>query len=150
MPRKSSTILLVRALFRLIQAATKNLEVFVAKEDPITLTDSEPEPDVAVIQGREEDYRLVPVTTALLLVEVSVSSLALDRMKAAIYAEAGIPEYWIVLAEREMIEVHTGPVDGLYTQRRTYRRGETVGCGVLPALRVEMDALFGEQRSEQG
>ena len=143
MSRSQLHIFLVRTLVRLIQAATRDLEVFVAKEDPLTLTDSEPEPDAAVVPGREEDYRFLRVTTALLAVEVSVSTLALDRQKATIYAEAGIPEYWIVLAEKEMIEVYTGPVDGLYTQRRTYRRGETVGCGVLPALRVEVGALFG-------
>ena len=145
MSRSQLHIFLIRTLFRLIRAATETLEVFVSKEDPLTLADSEPEPDVAVIPGHEEDYRLIPVTTALLVVEVSVSSLALDRMKAALYAEADIPEYWTVLAEREMIDVYTVPVDGVYTQRRTYRRGETVASGSVPTLRVEIDALFGQQ-----
>ena len=141
--RSQLHIRLIRRLVRLIQAAAQTLEVFVIKEDPLTLTDSEPEPDVAVIRGREEEYDYLRLNAALLTVEVAVSSLALDRMKAAIYAEAGIPEYWIVLAEREMIEVYTGPVEGIYTQQRTYRRGETVSSGVLPALRVEVSALFG-------
>ena len=148
MSRSQLHIRLIRRLFRLIQAAVATLEVFVVRGEPLTLADSEPEPDVAVISGRETDYDYIRLTTALLVVEVSVSSRALDRVKAAIYAVAGIPEYWIVLAEREMIEVYTGPVDGLYTQRRTYRRGETVGCGVLPALRVEVGALFGERGND--
>ena len=147
MSRSQLHIFLVRTLVRLIQAATRDLEVFVAKEDPLTLTDSEPEPDVAVVRGREEDYRFLRVTTAWLAVEVSVSTLALDRQKATIYAEANIPEYWIVLAEKETIEVYTEPVDRVYTRQRTYRRGETVACGVLSPLRVEVEALF-EERSE--
>ena len=143
MSRSQLHIRLIRRLFRLIQAAAQTLEAFVIKEDPLTLTDSEPEPDIAVIEGRETDYDYIRLTTALLAVEVAVSSLSLDRRKAAIYAEAGVLEYWIVLAEREMIEVYTDPVAGIYTRQRTYRRGETVLCGVLPALRVEVDGLFG-------
>ena len=142
MSRSQLHIRLIRRLLRLIQAAVATLEVFVVREEPLTLADSEPEPDVAVVSGREIDYDYVRLTAALLVVEVSVSSLALDRMKAAIYAEAGIPEYWVVLAEKEMVEVHTAPVEGLYTQRRTYRRGETVACGVVASPAVELDALF--------
>ena len=86
-------------MLELIQAALAGMDAFVCKEDPLTLADSEPEPDLAVIDGKIKDYDYIRVTTARLVIEVSVSSLALDRAKAAIYAAAGIPEYWIVLAE---------------------------------------------------
>lgn len=56
--------------------------------------DSEPEPDVAVVEGSPRDYSDRHPTTALLVVEVSDSSLAYDRsQKLAIYADCGIPEY---------------------------------------------------------
>ena len=140
--RSQLHIRLIRRLLELVQAAIAGMDAFVCKEDPLTLADSEPEPDIAVIDGRIKDYDYIRLTTARLVIEVSVSSLALDRMKAAIYAEAGIPEYWVVLAEKETIEVHTGPVEGVYTQRRTYGRGETIVGGALASLTVELAALF--------
>ncbi len=58
---------------------------------------SAPEPDVALVPGTEETYDDAHPRTALLVVEVADSSLAQDRItKAAMYAAAGIPEYWIV------------------------------------------------------
>ena len=95
-----------------------------------------------MIQGLQKDFRLAPVTTALLVIKVAIASLALDREKASLYADANVPEYWIVLAERQQIEVYTFPVGGLYTQRRTYQRNETLFGAALPALRVELSALF--------
>src|SRR5262245_52839464 len=62
---------------------------------PLALSDdSEPEPDIAIVPlGR---YATEHPTTALLVIEVSDSSLKTDRTKAAIYASAAIGEYWIV------------------------------------------------------
>ena len=98
MPKSQLHVRLLRRLLLLVQAALVGLEAFISKEDPLTLLDSEPEPNLAVVGGREIDYEYVRLTTALLVIEVAVTSLALDREKAALYAEAGIPEYWIVNA----------------------------------------------------
>jgi Uma2 family endonuclease len=58
---------------------------------------SEPEPDIAVVAGEPEDYLATHPATAALVVEVADSSLRLDRrFKAALYAQAGLREYWIV------------------------------------------------------
>src|SRR5262245_19953782 len=71
---------------------------------------SAPEPDVAVVAGRERDYMTAHPTTALLVVEVADSSLAQDRLtKAAMYAAAGIPEYWIVNLRDDCVEVLRAP-----------------------------------------
>ncbi len=57
---------------------------------------SAPEPDVSVVKGSHFDYKDHP-TTALLVIEVANTSLEYDRKrKASLYAEAGIPDYWIV------------------------------------------------------
>ncbi len=77
--------------------------------NPVELpNDSEPEPDLAVIRGSPDDCTAHP-TTALLVVEVSASSLAMDRKKANGYAASGVPEYWIVDVANHQIEVHRRP-----------------------------------------
>lgn len=83
------------------------------QEASLQLTDSVPEPDVAVVTGSRQDYDDKP-TTAALVVEVAVTSLAADRAKAALYAEASVGEYWIVLAEVGHVEVYRGLESGVY------------------------------------
>jgi Uma2 family endonuclease len=84
----------------------------VKAEDPVTATDSEPEPDLTVVRGRIDDYRTRhpgPEDTAL-AAEVADSSLRRDRgLKKRIYARAGIPVYWIVNLVDRRIEVYTEP-----------------------------------------
>lgn len=65
---------------------------------PITTDTSEPEPDLAVVRGKETDFikRHPYANECRLLIEVADTSLAKDRAKAAIYAAAGVSEYWIV------------------------------------------------------
>jgi len=71
---------------------------------------SEPEPDVAVVSGSYRDYVNSHPVTAVLVVEVADSSLALDRStKASLYARSGIPEYWILNLVDRLLEVHRGP-----------------------------------------
>ena len=85
--------------------------------------DSEPEPDISVSPLASE--RAHP-STALLLIEVSESSIRKDReIKTRLYAEAGVPEYWIVdLTGNEIVvEVHTDP------SPQGYRLIELMGPG---------------------
>ena len=65
---------------------------------PITTDNSEPEPDLAVVRGKNSDFgnRHPYGKECQLLIEVADTSLAKDRAKAAIYATAGVSEYWIV------------------------------------------------------
>lgn len=53
---------------------------FVRKEEPLTLADSEPEPDIAVVIGSPEDYRTAHPATAALVVEVAIATLGIDRV----------------------------------------------------------------------
>jgi Uma2 family endonuclease len=78
---------------------------------PIVLDDdSEPEPDVSVVSGPLADADAVLPSRALLIVEVSDSSLALDRTeKASLYARAGIADYWILSLAERVLEVHREP-----------------------------------------
>jgi Uma2 family endonuclease len=78
---------------------------------PLALDDdSEPEPDVAMVAGGPRDYIGAHPSTAALVVEVADSSLRLDRrLKAGLYARAGLREYWIVNLAEVLLEVHRDP-----------------------------------------
>ncbi len=114
----------------------------VRQEGPLRLTDSMPEPDVAVVRGEEHEFFVRHPETAELVVEVAVSSVAMDRENASLYAEAGVGEYWIVLGEAKQVEVYRQPVKGVYQSKRTYGRGDVIeGVGVTDEA-VPVDALF--------
>jgi Uma2 family endonuclease len=110
------------------------------QDAPLTCLDSEPEPDISVVRGRSSDYARHP-TTAALVVEVAVSTLADDRELADLYAEAGVEEYWVVNAVGRSIEVYRLPVNGHYTQMTTYTEGQSLPCSSLPVT-VDLGALF--------
>jgi Uma2 family endonuclease len=84
----------------------------VRVQGPLDLSpSSQPEPDIAVVRGNVRDYASAHPTTALLVVEVSESSLRFDRgEKASLYASADIPEYWIVNLLDRCLEVYRDPV----------------------------------------
>jgi Uma2 family endonuclease len=73
---------------------------------------SKPEPDLAVVVGSFHDYKRAHPKTAVLVVEVSDNTLAYDRStKAALYARAGIGDYWIVNLPDGVLEVHRQPAE---------------------------------------
>ena len=115
----------------------------VRHESPLTLSDSEPHPDVALAVGEDSDFDHRHPATAELVIEVAVSSEALDREMAALYAEAGVREYWIVLAARRQVEVYRRPEAGEYRERRLYAEDEELACAAVPAVRFALPELFG-------
>jgi Uma2 family endonuclease len=110
---------------------------------------SEPEPDVAVVPGRAEDYLAAHPATAALVVEVADSSLRLDRrFKAAIYAQAGLPEYWIVNLVDRALEVHreprpvADPADGWTYSVEVLRPPASVTPLAAPGVRLPVADLL--------
>jgi Uma2 family endonuclease len=100
---------------------------------------SAPEPDVAVVPGAHDDYVSAHPRTALLVVEVADTSLQQDRLtKAAIYARAGIPEYWLVNLRDSVVEVELDPDrdQARYLVTRTCRNGERIRLAALPEVEV--------------
>lgn len=85
---------------------------FVRGQNPITTSDSEPEPDIAVVRGSRSkfsNHNPGPQDSAL-IIEVSESSLAQDRgIKKRIYARARVPEYWILNLVEQQLEVYSQP-----------------------------------------
>jgi Uma2 family endonuclease len=94
---------------------------------------SEPEPDLAVVRGTPRSLKKHP-TTAVLIVEISDTTLAYDRArKASLYASRGIRDYWIVNLIDRVVEVRRkAAVDReaafgySYAEATVYRPGETV------------------------
>ncbi len=71
---------------------------------------SEPEPDVAVVKGSRASYRTRHPKSAVLIVEVSDTTLLNDRnRKASLYARAGVADYWIVNLVNRQLEVYRDP-----------------------------------------
>jgi Uma2 family endonuclease len=94
---------------------------------------SEPEPDFAIVRGDESTYgnRHPGPADLGLVVEVSDSSLRIDRHdKGIIYAQNGIPVYWVANVIDKVIEVYTQPSGtgdaAVYTQRADYPVGTAV------------------------
>jgi Uma2 family endonuclease len=111
----------------------------------LVLRRSVPEPDLAVVPGSVDDYERAHPTTALLVIEVADSSLKQDRLsKAAIYAAAGIPEYWIVNLRDEVVEVmrDPDPARARYRAVRSAARGERLELAALPGAVLDASALL--------
>ena len=104
---------------------------------------SQPEPDLAVVPVG--DWDTYPAK-ALLVIEVSVTSRAVDLgRKAAIYAAAGIPEYWVLdLADRRLA-VHRAPVEDRYTDIAVLTDEDEVTAARLP-LTVAVAELLPPRR----
>ncbi|HEY7059846.1 MAG TPA: Uma2 family endonuclease [Chloroflexota bacterium] len=111
---------------------------------------SEPEPDVAVVAGSPREFVKDHPTSALLVVEVSDSTLRFDReVKSSHYAAAGIPHYWLVNLVDRQLEMHREPGSlpdaryGFgYRTRTIALPGETVDAPAPAAARLAVDDLL--------
>jgi Uma2 family endonuclease len=112
---------IVNKLRRLIE---RNLPtgIILRQESPLSIPEmnSEPEPDLAIIKGSEDDYTESHPNTALWVIEISNSTLNLDRKKINSYAKAGIPVYWIIDLVNNQIEVYSNLSQGQYLENKSY------------------------------
>lgn len=94
----------------------KNLpdSFIVRQEKPISIKDSEPEPDLSVIKATYDDFGDRHPETAELVIEAAYSSLEDDLDKAFIYAGAGIPVYWIIDINNKKLHIFENPENGKY------------------------------------
>lgn len=93
---------------------------------------SEPEPDLAIIEGKPRDFVDAHPTTAILVVEVADASLSFDRStKQQLYASHGIPTYWIVNLPDTCLEVYTNPQSDCYGTKHTFNAGEPVSLPMV-------------------
>jgi Uma2 family endonuclease len=127
-PHSSTVARLAEDLHRLVPRGWR-----ARTQLPITLADSEPEPDGAVVRGdrRTYDHRKPGPADFGVVIEVADTSLRFDRVvKSEDYARAAIPVYWIVNLVDRQIEVYTDPDPAAdppeYRTRTDYRPGQDV------------------------
>jgi Uma2 family endonuclease len=105
--------------------------------------DSEPQPDVVICSNPDINAYGTSGTTALLVVEIAHSSLRYDLgEKAALYAEAGIPEYWVVNLVERVLAVFRDPGDGTYQVRLTLERTARASLEAWPDVELDVASLF--------
>jgi Uma2 family endonuclease len=147
MPRHATAVVLAQEALRTVSGGGFD----VRPQLPLDLgADSEPEPDAAVVRGTARDYVDGHPTTAILVVEVADTTLEFDRgRKVAMYARAGIPEYWIVNLLDRVLEVFRdpGPLPDWppeHRYRSIYRFGppDTVAPLSSPAAHVRVADLL--------
>ncbi len=112
---------------------------------PLTLADSEPEPDLAVVRREDAASTDEHPAQAVLVVEVSGGSLAYDRtVKARVYARTAIPEFWIVDLDTRQVEVcrDPDPHEGGYRSRFNADSDAALSPAGLPGLTIPVAALF--------
>jgi Uma2 family endonuclease len=117
----------------------------VRSQGPLALDDvSEPEPDVAVVRGHIRDYAADHPSDPVLIVEVTLTSLTMDRRyKSSLYARAGRPEYWVLNLVDHVLEVRREPGESSaaaygwdYRDVQTLRPGDRVSPLAAPQEQI--------------
>ena len=123
--------------------ADRPIRIRVQNPVRIPANDSEPEPDIAWVVDGNYARRHPQPEDVLLLIEVAENSLPFDqRTKLAVYAEAGIGEYWIVNLLDEQIEVYQDPKGLLYRRKSIYRGDDAVSPLAAPSALLVPSQLF--------
>lgn len=125
----------VRRLNRLFVRAV-DPHALVSVQNPIRINrHSEPEPDVALLEPRNDDYaaRHPHPDEVMLVVEVADTSLAFDRdTKLPLYARAEIPEVWLVALDEGRVHVYRRPEGDVYADHATHEAEDAIAVQLLP------------------
>ncbi|BAQ66827.1 Uma2 family endonuclease [Geminocystis sp. NIES-3709] len=111
---------------------------------PITLSNSEPEPDIAIVKPPESKYDLHhPYPEDILwLIEVANSSLNKDlSWKKKIYAEAQISEYWVISLPAQELIVFRQPEKDNYLQEISWQK-PVINTLAFPDVDIIVSKLF--------
>jgi Uma2 family endonuclease len=113
---------------------------------PVTLSDySEPEPDIAVVRIDNNRYRDRHPSPAdiFLLIEIADATLKRDRThKAKLYAQAKVPEYWIVNVNQSQLIVFRDPQDGIYQSEAVLTITDQIASLAFPEVMIKLQSLF--------
>jgi Uma2 family endonuclease len=119
----------------------------VAVQNPVRLNDfSEPQPDIALLRPRDDFYSSAHPAPedVLLIIEIADTTVEYDRrVKMPLYARAGIPEAWLIVLPRDIVEVYSQPVNGKFQKVRRLKRGKTLRSPTIAGLGFKVDDLLG-------
>lgn len=105
---------------------------------------NKPEPDAAVTEKPIENYSAHPTSKdVLLLVEVSDSTLRFDlTTKAALYAQAGVKEYWVLDIPNRKLHCHRNPLPNGYDEVTVYEEADLLSPLARPDAFVRVGDLL--------
>ncbi len=112
---------------------------FINEGHPLSLASSEPEPDLSIIEGNFQNYANSHPNWAVLVIEVSKTSIVIDRKKAFIYSQNNIPEYWLVDLNDEKTYVYTEPEESGYKNIRIHTFNESIKSQNFPNIEVKLN-----------
>ncbi|MGZ8193412.1 MAG: Uma2 family endonuclease [Methylobacter sp.] len=117
-------------------------KALINAQNPLQLGDlSEPEPDFMLLKPNDDFYssRHPNANDVLLLIEVADSSLTFDQnQKLHLYAQHGIPEYWLLNLNDSCLEVYREPNGEVYAEKTTLRAGDTLTLSQLPEITLRI------------
>lgn len=120
-----------------------NEQIIIHTRNPFIANNlSEPEPDIALLKYRDDFYEneLPHGTDIHLIIEVADTTFAYDtKVKLPLYAESGIPEYWVIDLNKKQVHLYWDALGNAYQQSRVYRSGE-----VIKALGIELEMEVGQ------
>ncbi len=149
-PQSGAHAMAIRAITTAMEEAFGE-GVDVRTQLPLRAENSEPEPDVSVVPGSWRDYSDHPaVNVALLIVEVADTSVRSDRgLKAALYAGAGVKDYWVLNLKTNTLEVYRepaaipdAPFGHGYKSVRLHTADETVSPLAKPEAAIPVTRLL--------
>lgn len=120
--------------------------VIISVQDPVRLGEhSEPQPDLALLHRRADYYAAAHPRPedVLLIVEVADTSVEFDQtVKLRLYAQAGIPEVWILNLPGVNLEVYRGPTASGYKEKRTLGAGDILSPFALPGVTLPVSEIL--------
>ncbi len=141
-PRHNAAIF--RATRALVRITGEKAIVGVQGSVRLDLYD-EPQPDLYLLRPKDDFYASghAGPSDILLIIEVADSSLQYDQtIKRDLYAETGVPEYWISDLQSDCVITYTGLHEGRYQRSRRAARGEVLTPELLPDCRLPVDVLL--------
>ncbi|HEU0045485.1 Uma2 family endonuclease [Sphingomonas sp.] len=101
------------------------------------------DPDVAVTDAPEMGPGFLPVSGVRLLIEVSRTTLRKDmKVKRDIYAQAGVPEYWVVDVNKAEVHRFAEPAEGVYRQEQPIPLAGPLASLTIPDLAIDGSAIL--------
>ncbi|MGM3309104.1 Uma2 family endonuclease [Anabaena sp. WFMT] len=121
-------------------------QIVFAPQNSIELDDtSEPQPDIALLKPRADFYRNShpQPEDIFLLIEVADTTIIYDReIKIPLYAEANIPEVWLVDVNQEVIEVYRNPLQGVYQDVQKLVNNQALSILAFPDISINVSQIF--------
>lgn len=140
--RHSGCVLFLNSLLALLLGGRALINV----QNPVELDEiSEPQPDIALLKPRADFYRNShpQPEDIFLLIEVADTTVKYDReVKIPLYAEANIPEVWLMDVNQEVIEVYRNPIDGVYQDVKNLGKNQVLSILAFPDVNINVSEIF--------